>query len=65
VTRIEVDRDLCASTGGCEALAPDVFEIDDDGALVVRRPDPDGRDLSDVRAAVARCPTRALSLTEG
>jgi ferredoxin len=65
VTRIEVDRDLCASTGGCEALAPDVFEIDDDGALVVRRPDPDGRDLPDVRAAVARCPTRALSLVEG
>lgn len=63
--RIEVDRDLCASTGGCEALAPDVFEIGDDGALVVLRPEPDERDLHDVRAAVAKCPTRALSLVEG
>lgn len=65
MTRIEVDRDLCASTGGCEALAPDVFEIGDDGALVVRRPEPDERDLPDVRAAIANCPTRALSLVEG
>jgi ferredoxin len=65
MTRIEVDRDLCASTGGCEALAPDVFEIGDDGAPVVLRPEPDERDVPDVRAAVAGCPTRALSLTEG
>jgi ferredoxin len=65
VSRIEVDRDLCASTGGCEALAPDVFEIGEDGALVVRRPEPAERDLADVRAAVAGCPTRALSLAEG
>ena len=61
MTRIEVDRDRCASTGGCEALAPDVFEIGDDGALVVLRPEPDERDLPDVRAAVATCPTRAPS----
>jgi len=65
VTSIAVNRDLCASTGGCEALAPDVFEIGDHGELVVRRPEPDGSDLADVRAAVASCPTRALSLAEG
>jgi ferredoxin len=63
--RIEVDRDRCASTGGCEALAPQVFEIGDDGALVVLRPEPDEADLTDVRNAVAGCPTRALSLTDG
>jgi ferredoxin len=63
--RIEVDRDRCASTGGCEALAPDVFEIGDDGALVVLTPEPAEADLADVRNAVAGCPTRALSLIEG
>ena len=60
--RIEVDRDLCASTGGCEAVPPDVFEIGDDGALVVLHPVPDERDLPDVQRAVDVCPTRALSL---
>jgi ferredoxin len=64
VIRIEVDRDRCASTGGCEALAPQVFEIGDDGALVVLRPEPDQADLPDARNAVAACPTRALTLVE-
>ena len=62
MSRVEVDRDRCASTGGCEAAAPDVFEVGDDGVLVVLRPEPDDRDLPDVRAAVASCPTRALTL---
>ncbi|MGY1809656.1 ferredoxin [Blastococcus sp. SYSU D00669] len=62
MTRIEVDRDLCASTGGCEALAADVFEIGDDGALVVLVPEPGPADLPDVRNAVQACPTRALRL---
>jgi ferredoxin len=62
--RVEVDRDLCASTGGCEALAPDVFEIADDGELVVLRPEPDEADLPDVRNAVQACPTRALRLVD-
>jgi ferredoxin len=63
--RIEVDRDRCASTGGCEALAPEVFEIGDDGVLVVLRPEPADADLPDVRRAVATCPTRALTLVDG
>ena len=64
MTRIEVDADRCVSTGGCEALAPDVFEVGDDGVLVVHRAEPDGRELADVRDAVAQCPTRALSLID-
>jgi ferredoxin len=65
VIRVEVDRERCAGTGGCEALAPQVFEIREDGALVVLTPEPEEADLPDVRNAVAACPTRALSLVEG
>jgi ferredoxin len=62
--RIEVDRDLCASTGGCEAVAPDVFEIGDDGVLVVLRPEPADDEVAHVHDAVDACPTRALRLVE-
>ena len=62
--RVEVDRDKCASTGGCEAMAPDVFEIGDDGELVVLIPEPGDVDLPDVRNAVQACPTRALRLVD-
>jgi ferredoxin len=62
VSRIAVDRERCASTGGCEAVAPEVFEVGDDGVLVVLRPEPDDAELPAVRTAVRTCPTRALSL---
>ena len=64
MSRIEVDRERCVGSGACEALAPDVFEVDDDGVLVVHRSEPAYDELGDVRDAVQACPTRALSLAE-
>lgn len=60
--RVEVDHDRCVGTGGCEALAPHLFEVGDDGVLVILQPEPGAADLPAVRAAVAGCPTRALTL---
>ena len=62
--RVVVDRDRCVGSGACEALAPDVFEVDDDGVLVVHRESPDDGEQPDVRDAVNACPTRALSLAD-
>ncbi len=62
--RIKADYDLCEANAMCEALAPDVFEVDADGVLVVHRPEPTDDELPDVREAVRACPTRALSLPE-
>jgi ferredoxin len=48
----------------CESLAPDVFEIDDEGVLQVHREEPAADDLDGVRDAVQSCPARALALAE-
>jgi ferredoxin len=64
MSRVEVDRDRCVGSGACEALAPEVFEVDDDGVLVVHRPEPADDELDDVREAVRGCPTRALSVPD-
>jgi ferredoxin len=63
VTRVLVDRERCVGSGTCEALAPDLFEVGDDGVVELLRPDPDGDD-TEVRDAVAACPTGALSLAD-
>jgi ferredoxin len=63
VSRVEVDRDRCVGSGACEALAPAVFEVDDDGVLAVLR-EPAEDELPDVREAVQACPTRALTLAD-
>jgi ferredoxin len=64
VSRVVVDRDRCVGSGTCEALAPDVFEVDDDGVLALLRPEPGEARLPDVQDAVRSCPTRALSVVD-
>ena len=59
---VVVDRDRCVGSGTCEALAPDAFEVDDDGVLVLLRESLADEEVADVRDAVTACPTRALSL---
>ena len=61
--RIEADRDLCVGSGTCELLAPDVFEVSDDGVVRVLRPEPGQTDEDAARDAVTQCPTGALRLS--
>ncbi len=62
MSRVQVDRERCVGSGTCETLAPEVFEIDDDGALLVHREEPAEDQLDGVRDAVQACPARALAL---
>lgn len=60
--KILLDRAKCTGLGICESLAPDVFEVDENGDLVMlTEVVPDGM-LEDVEAAIAGCPTEALRL---
>ena len=59
-----VDRTKCTGLGICESLAPDYFEIDDAGGLLLLREEADDSVIDDVRAAVEGCPTEALTLIE-
>ena len=62
--KITVDYDLCASTGGCMQLSPEVFEVRSDGYLYVLNEEPPA-DLHDkVREAADLCPTAAISVEE-
>ena len=62
--RIEVDLSRCTGLGMCEAEAPDLFEVQDDGSLKVLNDHPGADQLAAAQAAVDACPTEALSLVE-
>jgi ferredoxin len=64
-SRIEHDRDRCITMGVCESLAPEYFEVRDDGSMVLRRDLVEPADLDAVRQAVHSCPTGALRIVEG
>lgn len=62
--KVVVDRTRCIGVGHCEFAAPTVFEIDDNGDLVILAPSVAPDQLDAVRAVVKACPTEALALLE-
>jgi ferredoxin len=62
--RIVVDRDKCSALGICESLAPELFEVQDDGSLTILNERPEGELRTAARDAVDGCPTSALAITE-
>lgn len=64
MARVEVNFDVCESNALCEAMAPDVFVIDDDDFLQVEDPTVTDENEGRVKRAVAACPKSALRIVE-
>jgi ferredoxin len=61
--KVSVDFDVCASTGTCMQICPEVFEVRSDGYLYVLQEEP-GDELADkVNEAADMCPTGAITVT--
>lgn len=60
--KLVLDENKCSSLGMCESVAPDVFEVGEEGGLTILDPNPpdDQREL--MEEAVEACPTGALSI---
>ena len=64
IMRIVVDRTKCTGLGICESVAPDVFEVDESGDLVLLQEEITEEMCAIVQDAVAGCPTFALRLAQ-
>jgi ferredoxin len=62
--RAHVDTDACIGTGYCEATAPQLFEVTDEGTSRVLLDTVPPELAEAAREAAAKCPTRALKLEE-
>ncbi len=62
--RVEVDLDKCTGHGVCESVADDVFEVQDDGIVLIRGNSRPESDRERMRQAVAQCPSTALRLID-
>lgn len=61
---VVVDRAVCEAHGRCVDIAPDVFDLDEEEVLQIRRPHPPEADLVRMRLAVRSCPKLALRLID-
>ena len=60
--RVVVDRELCQDHGQCVFAAPQVFELDEEGKLVVLQDEVDESLRPNVEEAADVCPTQAITL---
>ena len=60
--RVTVDFDVCASTGACAQVAPEVFEVRSDGYLYILQENPGEELRAKVTSAEEMCPTGAISI---
>ena len=59
--KITVNKDLCIGCGACQAIVPDVFEIEDDGLACVKVDEVKEEEKEEVIDALENCPTSAIS----
>ncbi len=61
---VKADLSVCQGYANCVMEAPDIFDIGDEGVVVVLRAEITEADRERADAAVRSCPVSALSLEE-
>jgi ferredoxin len=60
--KVTVDFDVCASTGSCMQICPEVFELRSDGYLYILQEEPPDSLRTQVEQAADMCPTAAITV---
>lgn len=59
--KFKVNKDLCIGCGACQALSPEVFEIEDDGLATAKKEADNENTKEEAIDAMENCPTSAIS----
>ncbi|MDQ7907454.1 ferredoxin [Phytohabitans sp. ZYX-F-186] len=62
--KIRTERDSCISSGACVLEAPQVFDQDDDGVVVLLRESPAADAEDAARNAMMACPAAVITIDE-
>jgi ferredoxin len=62
--KVHVNSQICAGFGICLGIAPELFELHDDGYAIVRVSEVKPEDEDAVRRAASQCPSQAIFLIE-
>lgn len=58
--KFKVNKEICIGCGACQAIAPDVFEIDDEGLAVATDTEINEDVKEDAIDAMEGCPVNAI-----
>jgi len=60
--KIVVDKDRCTGHARCNAVAPDLYELDDNGYCAITELQVQAGQEADAQAGADECPERAISI---
>jgi len=60
--KVSIDEPLCSGCGLCVDICPEVFELGDETARVIK-PNPTADEEEKVREAESSCPSGAITLS--
>jgi ferredoxin len=63
--RVEVNRETCNGYGNCVLAAATIFDLDDEGRVVLKQPMVGDDQIEAVRRAAYDCPTDSITYAEG
>ncbi len=58
--KVKVNSDACIGCGACTAIAPDVFEINDEGISEAKVNEVMEDEVDNAKEAIESCPTGAI-----
>jgi len=64
VAVLKADFEACQGYANCVVAAPEVYDIDDDGTVVLLKEEISDDERAEVDEAVNSCPTSALSIED-
>jgi ferredoxin len=62
--KVHINTEICAGFGICLGIAPEVFELHEDGYAVVLVSDVAPEDEDTIQRAVNQCPAQAIYLVQ-
>ena len=62
--KVHVNSQICAGFGICLGIAPEIFELHDDGYAIVLVSEVKPEDEDAMRRAARQCPSQAIFLSE-
>lgn len=62
ISKVVVDRDTCIGAASCVAIAPDVFDLDEDGKAIVKKGGLKTTDNETILDAAKSCPVDAVKV---
>ena len=62
--KIKVNRDACIGCGACQVIAPELFELDDEGISIEKVSEVEEKEKENAIDASESCPTMAIEIEE-